>query len=143
MDAAHFSSMLQACVSPMLLISGVGLILLTAGNRLSHTIDRVRRLAAEPEDGGRREQLRILFGRARLLQGSIACVVCSILCSALIVLSLFGAFVGGAPLQSAATGLFALSLLFMIAAVLFLLVDVSRALAALRLELGDRLDPKR
>jgi hypothetical protein len=145
MDAPQFSALMQACVSPMLLISGVGLILLTAGNRLSHTIERTRHLAAgmdvAADKAGRREQIRILFWRARVLQCAIACVVCSILSSSLIVFSLFWAHFRGVPLQPLATGLFALSLLFLIAAVSLLLVDVSRALAALRLELGDKLSP--
>lgn len=144
MDLVRFSALLQACVSPMLLVSGVGLILLTVGNRLSHTIDRIRLLDVELEAAGpHREaklgQLRLLFSRARVLQASIACVGCSILSSALIVLSLFGAAFQGVSSQSLATGLFAASLLFMIASVVLLLVDVSRALSALRLEIREHL----
>jgi hypothetical protein len=43
----EFIDFLQACITPVALISGVGLLLLTITNRLGRTIDRTRQLVAE------------------------------------------------------------------------------------------------
>ena len=45
---AQMIPVLQTAIGPMILISGLGLILLTMTNRLGRTIDRVRILTAEP-----------------------------------------------------------------------------------------------
>jgi hypothetical protein len=142
-DPAHFAALLQSCISPMLLISGVGLVLLTLANRLSHAIDRVRMLSRETEDappdrrGDKLAQLRLLFQRCRILRASVVCVVMSILCSALIILCLFGIYFAEEPLQRAVMGLFALSLLCVIGSAALLLWDVSKNLAALQVEVQD------
>ena len=49
----EFIDFLQACITPVALISGVGLLLLTITNRLGRTIDRTRQLVAETEKGNR------------------------------------------------------------------------------------------
>ena len=47
----NFIQFLQACITPVALISGVGLLLLTITNRLGRTIDRnTSRQAAELND---------------------------------------------------------------------------------------------
>ncbi|MBU4208393.1 MAG: DUF2721 domain-containing protein [Proteobacteria bacterium] len=42
---------LQACISPIVLISGVGLILLSLNNRLARTIDKSRMIVTKLENG--------------------------------------------------------------------------------------------
>ncbi len=129
----------------MLLVSGVGLILLTLANRLNHAIDRVRVLDHEVETAAPEHradkllQLDLIFQRCRLLQASIVSVSASILSSALIILCLFGHYFWEKPLQPVVMALFAVSLLFMIAAMVFLILDVSRNLAALRIEVRPHL----
>lgn len=65
---------LQVAVSPVILISGVGLILLTMTNRLGRIVDRSRVMANElPEMQGTRHdrvarELEILWKRARLMR---------------------------------------------------------------------------
>ncbi|NJK85350.1 MAG: DUF2721 domain-containing protein [Bacteroidales bacterium] len=44
-----FIQFLQSCITPVALISGVGLILLSLTNRLGRTIDRSRMLVVELE----------------------------------------------------------------------------------------------
>ena len=46
-SVAEMIPVLQTAIGPMILISGLGLILLTTTNRLRRTIDRVRILTAE------------------------------------------------------------------------------------------------
>jgi hypothetical protein len=69
--------MLQIAVGPVVLISGVGLLILSMTNRLGRVIDRGRSLVRElPEIPERNHagvvgQLRILSRRADLLQQAI------------------------------------------------------------------------
>ncbi|MBV9463763.1 MAG: DUF2721 domain-containing protein, partial [Verrucomicrobiae bacterium] len=64
---------LQLAVGPVIVISGVGLVLLSITNRFGRVIDRSRILSdllhKTPEDPGNRyySQLKIMFRRARLL----------------------------------------------------------------------------
>ena len=65
---------LQVAIGPVILISGVGLLLLTMTNRLGRAIDRARQLAGElqkPANQNREhmlEQVAIIYRRARLLR---------------------------------------------------------------------------
>ncbi len=45
MTLAEFTDVLQVAVSPVILISGVGLLLLSMTNRLGRVIDRARSIA--------------------------------------------------------------------------------------------------
>ena len=68
---------LQAAVGPVILISGVGLLLLSMTNRFSRVADRLRQLAETLRSGQPMDldavlcQLRILYKRARLLRLAI------------------------------------------------------------------------
>ena len=79
---------LQIAIGPVILISGVGLLLLSMTNRLGRAIDRSRVLCHElqtetPTDQvNTRAQLQILRGRARLLRRAITLASVSILLAA-------------------------------------------------------------
>jgi len=70
----NFIQFLQACITPVALISGVGLLLLTITNRLGRTIDRTRQLIkelAENQTNRKREkeyEIKILYQRSRYLR---------------------------------------------------------------------------
>lgn len=86
---------LQTAVSPMILISGVGLILLTMTNRLGRIVDRSRAMASDlPRIEGDmhdrvERELEILWKRARLMRLSIGGVTVSALAAAILVIVLF------------------------------------------------------
>ena len=70
---APLARILQLSITPVALISGVGLLLLSMTNRLGRVIDRARHLAQlSPADQDTGAELRVLYRRARLLQGAIA-----------------------------------------------------------------------
>src|ERR1017187_9786789 len=77
--------MLQVAIGPVILISGVGLLLLTMTNRLGRAIDRVRQLTRELPDRTGREreqtlaQVTILYRRARMIRLSITLAALSAL----------------------------------------------------------------
>ncbi|MFM9080058.1 MAG: DUF2721 domain-containing protein, partial [Opitutaceae bacterium] len=99
---------LQLAIGPVILISGVGMLLLTFTNRFGRVVDRtrglVRELAAGPETaqaGLLRAQSEILTRRASILRLSITlAAVAALLAGVLILLLVLGVLlelrVGGA-----------------------------------------------
>lgn len=144
----HFTELipiLQASVSPVILISGVGLLLLSMTNRYGRVIDRSRELddtargAALPEKERMKPQLEILFRRARLLRTAIIFATVSVLLAAVLVMVLFLAAFLNVEIVTVITVLFIACLLSLIVSLLALLQDINLSLAALKLELGPRL----
>jgi len=86
---------LQVAIGPVILISGVGLLLLTLTNRYGRTIDRSRQLVRELRElaGTDRErlegQIAILYRRARLIRMSIMLAGVSVLLASLLIIVLF------------------------------------------------------
>jgi hypothetical protein len=86
---------LQMAIGPVILISGVGLLLLTLTNRYARTIDRSRQLVRELRelagaDRARLEgQIRIIYRRARLLRLSILLAAASLLLASVLIIVLF------------------------------------------------------
>src|SRR5690349_13281838 len=96
---AQLIPIIQVAVGPVILISGIGLLLLTMTNRFGRIIDRSRILAAVLRDGRESErehaqaQVAILWRRARLVRSAIALASVSVLTAAVLVITLFiGAF---------------------------------------------------
>ncbi len=134
---------LQAAIGPVILISGVGLLLLSMTNRLGRVIDRARDLvkivrsapANERERGV--AQLRILSRRARSVRLAITLAIVSVLLAAGLVISVFiGAWLQ-APTAVLVAALFIACLVSLIGSVLFFLHDINLSLAALKLELAS------
>lgn len=137
---ADLTGILQASISPVALISGVGLLLLSMTNRFGRTADRARALvaqlrAAPPEEqAGLDVQIRILYRRSGILRAAILLASASILFASLLIVALFLSFLMGTTIQDFAALLFALSFLGLIASVVLFIQDMSLALKALRLE---------
>lgn len=133
--------MLQGAIGPVILISGVGLLLLSMTNRFSRVLDISRQLAAilrrapEAERQRIRSELEILYGRARLLRSAIALAIVSVLTAALLVISLFLAALLHWQSGEMGAALFILCLLALIASLIFFLMDFNHSLKALKLEL--------
>ena len=105
MDHIDFSYILSSALTPITLISGVGLLLMTMSSRYSHTTDRVRQLlkslemTADPS-ATMRDSVRLLFQRAALLRKAILLVVLSAACSGLLVLTFAVEAMFNTPLQT-------------------------------------------
>lgn len=133
---------LQTAIGPMILISGVGMLLLNMTNRLGRTIDRSRFLGDQlkkcDEEERRRYklQLDILWRRARLLQSAIALIACSALLAAMLVICLFFSVLLKLELAFLLSTFFILCMSSLIAALVFFLRDVNLTLHALALEMG-------
>jgi hypothetical protein len=136
-DLTHI---LQLSITPVALISGVGLLLLSITNRLGRVIDRVRRIAAQRESGDRevrREELTVLWRRARFLLLSIASIATSIFLAVLVVAVLFVMNLSGASLGTLVLVLFGLCLACLAASMSFFLGDIFLSIRWLRVTLGE------
>ena len=86
---------LREAIGPVILISGVGLLLLTMTNRLGRAIDRARQLKCElPERTGREReqtlaQVEIIYRRARMIRLSILLAAISVLLASALIITLF------------------------------------------------------
>jgi len=144
-SVSSFLEFLRSSFSPVVLISGVGLLLLSLNQRLGRTIDRSRALVAElnrPDcERGERKitQLRILYNRGRILRFSIVSISFSILSSSLIIPVLLVMQFFHTDLRSVGVMLFLLSVLGVILSAISLLVDVSLTLKALGIEVKDHI----
>jgi hypothetical protein len=132
---------LQLAIGPAILISGVGLILLSMTNRFGRVIDRSRRLTHDVREalGAEREkvlaEVRVLWLRARIIRAGIALAVLSVLLAALLVISLFLGSLLMLGIAATLVGLFVLCMACLIGAMLMFLWDINLSLKALRLEM--------
>jgi hypothetical protein len=136
-------AILAASIAPVIVISGVGLLLLSMTNRHSRVIDRARELTRDVEEAvepARREllveELRILYRRARILRRAIILSSVSILFVGVTVLSLFAAQLLKERADYISIPSFGLSLIALIGSLYFFIRDVGVSLTALELEIA-------
>jgi Protein of unknown function (DUF2721) len=138
-------TLLKSSISPIALISGVGLILLSLTNRLARTIDKSRMIVGEIESEkeadhkDRKHQLQVLFKRSKILRSSIVSISFSILCSSLIIPVLILMNMYHFQLESLGLILFLLSILGIVLSAIFLFADVTLTLKALKYEVKEYL----
>ena len=135
---------LHTAIGPVILISGVGLLLLSMTNRLGRVIDRARilREALASDDAAMREralaQLPILWSRADRIRKAIIYSTVSVFFAALLIITVFiAALFGFDNIGWFVALLFIGCLLALIWSLLLFLKDVNQGLVALKLELGD------
>ncbi len=134
--------MLQVAIGPVILISGVGLLLLSLTNRFGRAVDRSRQLIREmrESDGEERQrlagQIEILFRRARLIQRAIILAVTSVFFAAVLIITLFFAALLKWELVMLITLLFVGCLGCLIASLIAFIADIHLSLRALKLEFG-------
>lgn len=139
----NFPLFLQNCITPVALISGVGLLLLSVTNRLGRTIDRVRVLVDAVEKNSthhidqKKREIKILFQRCRLLRNSVALIVFSIISSSAMIPVLFLMSLFDLNLKIIGYGFFSLSIISIIISVIYLMLDVIASLKALKIEAQD------
>lgn len=141
MTLEHLIPVLQVAIGPVILISGVGLLVLSMTNRLGRTIDRSRQLVelrrtAGDDDRIRAElQLGILWRRARLLRAAITLSAIAVLLDALLMILLFLGTLVDLPVAAVVAIAFVGCMTALIASILYFLRDINLALRALANEL--------
>ncbi|MCF8383513.1 MAG: DUF2721 domain-containing protein [Chlorobium sp.] len=131
---------LQTAIGPMILVSGLGLLLLTMTNRLGRIIDRSRALLddleSEPESYILRinKEVDILWKRARYIRVAIllACLTC--LGASMLIILLFLSVLVSLDIPLIMSGIFIASMLCLSFSLVFFLFDVNLTLAALKIE---------
>ncbi len=145
MNAVPLSQLLpviQLAVGPMILVSGVSLLLLVLTNRLGRAVDRARLLNSELmttetlHSGRMVEQIEMLFKRARLVRASIALAGGSLFFAAVLVITLFITALWELEAGLLIAMLFIGCMGCLIFSLIAFLLDVQLALKALKLELG-------
>jgi hypothetical protein len=144
MSLRELIPILQIAVGPVILISGIGLLLLSMTNRFGRVIDRSRQLLLALPVAKDRErdliisQIEILSARALLGRLAITLATVSVLFAAVLVITLFLAAVLQSEAGIAVVILFICCMLSLIAALVAFLRDVNLSLAAFKLELATR-----
>jgi hypothetical protein len=133
---------LSASIAPVIVISGVGLLLLSMTNRYGRVIERARDfikdLDATQDDARRKllvEQIRMIYRRARILRLAIILSSTSIFFVAITVLSLFAGQVLGVSADYVSEPCFGLCLLALLGSLYYFIKDVTISLTALELEI--------
>ncbi len=133
---------LQMAIGPVILISGVGLLLLTLSNRFGRAVDRSRQLAREMRDGSDEEkrklagQVQVLYRRAGMIRLSITMAAMSVLLAAVMIIVLFTSVLLKLELGLAITLLFVACLLSLIVSLCAFMREIALSLNAIRVELG-------
>ena len=134
---------LQVAIGPVIVISGVGLLLLTMTNRLGRAVDRSRQLGREMKscsDADRAVlglQVQILYCRARLIRLSIIMASLSVLLIAVLIILLFLSALLKLEVGATITLLFIGCMAALIVSLGAFIRDIQLSLQALKLELED------
>ncbi len=132
---------LQTAIGPVILISGVGLLILSMTNRLARILDRTRALSpllltADPAQAGLVDQeLCVLWLRARTVRLAIALVAGSALAAALLIIILFFTAILRLEIAWLIVTVFVVCMGCLISGLIAFMVDINLSLKALGMEL--------
>ncbi|HEX9162798.1 MAG TPA: DUF2721 domain-containing protein [Thermoanaerobaculia bacterium] len=133
---------LQLAIGPVILISGIGLLMLSMTNRYGRTIDRARDLALKRRQGTTESigsidaQLRIIMRRAVIMRRAIALAAVSILLAAILIIVLFTTALVNVDVAWALAAIFIACLAALIASMINFIRDINESLSALKMEVG-------
>lgn len=131
---------IQLAITPVILISGMGALMLTLTNRMGRIVDRTRILAGQvratagDERAHLERQLDIMWRRTLLVRQAVTYNGLSMVMSCLLVVAIVLSAMGGWNLDFVMMGLFILSILLLFASLVTFLRDIFVSLHALRLE---------
>jgi len=138
-----FIKFLQACITPVAMISGVGLLLLTITNRLGRIVDRTRQLVIELDmaevkrEKIKMDQIQIFMKRGKFLKYSIAWLLVGMIASCLIIPLLFIMSLIGTDLKTIGYSLLIISIFSLLMSLIYFFNDILLSLNAVRLEASD------
>lgn len=140
MNIEELRMLLTNAISPITLVSGIGLLLLTITNRYGRIIDRVRSLIREARGANEadrqmiRDELHVLLRRVQLLQRSVVYSGGTIFCTSIVLVCLFLGTVLRWPLENVILTLFCLALVCLVMSVSYFVLDLRHSLKALLIE---------
>ncbi|MDB4673341.1 DUF2721 domain-containing protein [Verrucomicrobiales bacterium] len=134
-----FPELLRNSASPLVLVSGIGLVILVVNARFMHVTDRLRSTLKKTASKDVTGELKALFKRAQLLRASLACLSGSIVSTILLVLCVIFDQLNENPGHAGVVLLITSTSLIGLAALLFT-TDVFHSLRAIKLEMKRRSD---
>ncbi len=144
LTVSEFIQMMQASIASVAMISGVGLLLLSMTNRYGRSIDRLRALireASSPGDSAVKAklvyQIRVMYGRCRLIRLAVVLAASSIFFVALTILLIFVSQVLAVNLSAASVIAFSLSLACLVVSLVIMIKDLTISLKAVETEIKD------
>lgn len=143
LSVAELLPILQTAVGPVILVSGVGLLLLTMTNRLGRVIDRGRSLAQEHRTNPNADQARILNQliilnrRAALIRSAITLASLSVLLAAILVIIIFLTALFHLEIAILLSGLFIACMLSLIGSLVAFIQDLNLSLDAYQYDIKD------
>jgi len=145
MPVDHLIPILQVSIGPVILISGIGLLILSMTNRFSRIIERSRQLTRElrlpgaaAHRGAIEGQLVVLVRQARLVRSAIFLAVISVLLASILIILLFLTALVGFNGATLIILLFFACMASLIASLILYLVDINASLTAVKLEVGEK-----
>jgi len=133
---------LQVSIAPVVLISGVGLIILSQTNRMAQIITRIRQLIASDDQEKIEQhysQVQLLYKRSKMVRISIISLLMCIFFDALVIIDIFASSIFGYENGMPTTILFSISLVFLIIGLAAFILDVNMNLRAVKLEIDTRM----
>jgi hypothetical protein len=131
---------IQLAITPVILISGMGALMITLTSRMARIVDRTRELAeaipaADADERRHLEsQLDIMWDRSLMMRRAVTCNGLSMLLACLLIMVLFGAAMFEWNMKGAVLGLFGASILMLTASLVDFLRDIYVSLHALKLQ---------
>jgi len=129
--------LIQLSITPVILISGLGALVISMTNRMGRIVDRTRHLAGAARQTRDEErvhvehQLRIMFRRAKLMRLAMTLVVSSMFVSGLLIMLIFLSALSGLELAAAILAVFLISVVLMLGGLAAFVADLWVSLAAL------------
>jgi uncharacterized protein DUF2721 len=140
LQTENVAKLIQLALGPVFLISGVGITLSMLTQRLARIVDRARSLETQRESTSSEkklatidEDLKVIFRRARHINGAIALCTTSALLTALVVTLLFASEFTPISVGGVIAGMFVLSMVCLSTAFLMFLLEVRIATNSLRI----------
>ncbi len=135
MDSHSVFQALQLAVSPVILISAYGLLLLSMTNRLGRAIDRARLLVRE--GAAKDEQIAIITRRAGWIRSAIVFTTLALIAAGLLVLVLFASIYLPFNIAPVVAVLFIGSLVSVVIGLGYFIADIYGSLHAMQAELQE------
>lgn len=141
MNPVNLLAVIQAAIAPVVLISGVGLLLLTLSARLGRIVDRTRlvagelRAAAQADRAALEHQLAVLRHRARLIRLALSLSAGAVALIGVLITLLFLGLLLGWNVTLVCTLLFVAALACIVVAMFVFVRELSQSLVALELSI--------
>jgi len=132
---------IQLAITPVILVSGMGALLIVLTNRMGRIVDRTRQLAeAIPSCEGEErqhlaDQLDIMWERSLIIRRAVTTAGLSMLLSCLLIVALFCGALLDWRMREVVLVLFGASIALLVASLVQFLRDIFMALQALRLQI--------